>query len=307
MLIKPMIKTTVSLVIVCSILTFPQPSQSLVPKEIIQNKGSDSMAIAVQAWSEIYHRIHPDTAVTVNGGGSGTGIAALINGTVDIANASRNITEKEITNAKQQNRDPVKHIVAFDALAFVMHLNNPLRSLTYQQIAEIFGEGGTFEHWTDIGITVPGCSDQKIIRVSRQNSSGTYAYLRNTIFTKKQEYKMGTYSMQASKDVVSLVEKTPCAIGYTSLVYNTPQVNVICVGKTTNAPCVLPNIQTIKNRTYPLTRPLLMYTDGQPRDTIKLYLDWVVSDVGQCIALTKGYGAIREVACNLESAALFYP
>lgn len=300
MMRKPKIKTAIRLAMLSGMLAFALQAVALVPNRIIENKGSDSMAIAVQAWSEAYHRIDRNTAITVNGGGSGTGIAALINGTVEIANASRSMTEKEIASAKQQGKDPVRRIVAYDALAFVVHLNNPIKALTYNQIAEILGESGKFTLWTDLGVTVPGCSGQKIIRVSRQNSSGTYAYLRSNVFTKKQDYKMGTYSMQSSKDVVSLVETTPCAIGYTSVVYKTPLVNVVCVTKGANATCVKPTIQTIKNRTYPMTRPLFMYTDGEPNDAIKTYLDWIVSDVGQCIAIKKGYVAIRELACDQE-------
>ena len=143
-------------------------------RTLIQNRGSDSMAIAVVEWAEQYKRNNTAIGVAVSGGGSGTGIAALINGTVDIANASRAMTRREINQAKERGIAPVQHIIGYDGVAVYVHKDNPVKSLSFSQLAEIYGDGGKTDRWTDLGIEVPGCGDQKIVRVGRQNSSGTY-------------------------------------------------------------------------------------------------------------------------------------
>ena len=183
-------------------------------RTVIQNKGSDTLVNVAQAWAENYQTVAPDVAVAVSGGGSGTGIAAMINGTVDIANASRQMKQKEIDLAKSRGQNPVEHIVGYDALAVFLHQDNPLDSIGIAQLAEIYGEEGETESWEQLGIEVPGCKGQEIILVSRQNNSGTYAYFRKAVLGGKRDYKLGTRDMHGSKDVVHLVEKTPCAIGY---------------------------------------------------------------------------------------------
>jgi len=153
---------------------------------MIQNKGSDTLVNLAQYWAEEYKKVQPKISVAVSGGGSGTGIAALINGTVDIANASRKIKDKERKAAKsKQGKEVVQHIVAYDALAVYLNKANPNTRLTRKQLACIYGEKGTCNKWTDIGKEVPGCSGQTIVRVSRQNNSGTYVYFRNWALQKK--------------------------------------------------------------------------------------------------------------------------
>ena len=147
----------------------------------IQNRGSDSMAIAVAAWSEAYQRVDKLVGVAVSGGGSGTGIAAMINGLVDIANSSRSLLKKEINMAKKAGVDLQEHIVGYDAVAVYLHPDNPLKSLSFAQLGGMFGRGGKLTRWTDLGVEVPGCKDQQIVLVSRQNSSGTSAYFRKQV------------------------------------------------------------------------------------------------------------------------------
>jgi phosphate transport system substrate-binding protein len=183
-------------------------------RQVIQNKGSDTLVNVAQAWAEEYQTVNPAVVVAVSGGGSGTGIAALINGTVDIANASRSIKDKEIKQAQDNGQNPIQHVVGFDALAIFLHSDNPLDEISIDQLAQIYGDGGTFLSWTDLGVEVPGCQGQEIVVVSRQNNSGTYAYFRDAVLS-KGDFKLGTRDMHGSKDVVDLVEKTPCAIGYT--------------------------------------------------------------------------------------------
>jgi len=235
--------------------------------------------------------------VTVSGGGTGTGIAALLNGTVDVANASRAMTRREINLAKERGITPVQHVIGYDAVAIYVHKDNPVKSFSFSQLADIYGDGGKAEFWTDLGIEVPGCGDQKIVRVGRQNSSGTYAYLRKNVLGEKR-FKQGTLEAQSSKDLVGLVVKTPCAIGYSSSAYATPDVKVACIAENPDEPCLIPSIRGITERTYPVSRPLYMYTNGLATGDVKTYLDWILSDEGQCILLKHQYAPVRDVKCE---------
>jgi phosphate transport system substrate-binding protein len=264
----------------------------------IQNKGSDTLVNVAQAWAEAYQTVDPEVAVAVSGGGSGTGVAALINGTVDIANASRSMKKKEIGMAEKAGVTPVEHIVGFDALAVYLHAKNPLKALTIAQLKEIYARGGGATKWTDLDVEVPGCKGQQIVVVSRQNNSGTYAYFKKAVLGKKGKYRQGTLDMHGSKDVVDLVEKTPCAIGYSGLAYATDHLQLACIGKGSVDNCVLPSPASAADKSYPIARPLFMYTNGEPSGVVKQYLDWVMSDTGQCIIQEKGYAPIREANCE---------
>jgi phosphate transport system substrate-binding protein len=148
-----------------------------------------------------------------------------------------------------------------------------------------------------MGITVPGCKDE-IVVVSRQNNSGTYVYFKETVLGKKGRYRQGTLDMHGSKDVVDLVEKTPCAIGYSGLAYATDHLKMLCIATDGADACVNPSVATASDRSYPVARPLFMYTNGEPQGEIKNYMDWIKSDAGQCILLKKGYAPVRAVKCD---------
>jgi len=154
--------------------------QALAANTLIQNKGSDTLVNVAQAWAETYPTVNPEVTVAVSGGGSGTGIAAMINGTVDIANASRKMKDKEMKKAREMGQDPVEHVVGYDALAVFLHKDNPLNSFSFIQLGKIFGRGGEATRWSDLGVTVPGCGSDKIVVVSRQNNSGTSSAARTT-------------------------------------------------------------------------------------------------------------------------------
>ncbi len=265
-------------------------------RTLIQNKGSDTLVNVAQAWAEAYPKVNPDIAVAVSGGGSGTGIASMINGTVDIANASRKMKDKEKALAEKNGQHPVEHVVGYDALAVFIHKDNPVTSMSLAQLKDIYGRDPKVKNWSDMGITVPGCKD-KIVVVSRQNNSGTYAYFKKTVLGKKGRYRQGTLDMHGSKDVVDLVEKTPCAIGYSGLAYATDHLKTVCISKGDEA-CVAPSVATASDRSYPVARPLFMYTNGEPQGAIKEYMDWIKSDTGQCILKKKGYAPIRDVTCD---------
>jgi phosphate transport system substrate-binding protein len=267
-------------------------------RTLIQNKGSDTLVNVAQAWAEAYPEVNPEVAVAVSGGGSGTGIAAMINGTVDIANASRKMKAKEIKSAEANGQYPVEHVVGFDALAVFINNNNPITKLSIEQLRNIYGRDPKFTKWSDLGVKVPGCDSDEIVVASRQNNSGTYAYFKETVLGKKGKYRTGTLDMHGSKEVVDLVENTACAIGYSGLAYATEHVKKVCIATETGGPCIEPTVATASDHSYPISRPLFMYTNGEPKGAIKEYLDWILSDAGQCILLKKGYAPVRDIKCE---------
>jgi phosphate transport system substrate-binding protein len=258
---------------------------------IIQNKGSDTLVNLAQAWAEEYKKVHPQVAIAVSGGGSGTGIAALINGTVDIANSSRAMKEEERAEALKNNGKQVSEfVVGMDALAVFVHPANPLAGLTIEEVACIYGEGGKCTHWSDIrGTVVPGCQGNKIIRVSRQSNSGTYQYFREAILGKKKDLKLGSMDLNGSRESIDLVEKTPCAIGYSGMGYLSKHVKAVCISKTADAQCIFPTLATAMDKSYPISRELYMYTSGEPTAEVKTYMAWTQSDEAKKITINSGY------------------
>ncbi|MCY3546781.1 MAG: phosphate ABC transporter substrate-binding protein [Gemmatimonadetes bacterium] len=266
-------------------------------RAMIQNKGSDTLLNVAQAWAEVYSAVNPNVAVAVTGGGSGTGISAMINGTVDIANSSRKMREAELDAARGNGVEPVEYIVGYDALAVYLHADNPIRSISLEQLKDVYGEGGTATTWSDLGVAVPGCASDEIVLVSRQNNSGTYVYFKETVLGDDAEYKLGSRDMHGSKDVVDLVENTPCAIGYSGLAYATEHVNMPCIMVGDDGDCVAPAIATAVDGSYPIARPLFMYTAGEPQGAVKEYMDWILSQEGQCVILERGYAPYTDMEC----------
>jgi phosphate transport system substrate-binding protein len=260
-------------------------------KVSLQNVGSDTMVNLAQAWAEEYAKVDPNVSVEVSGGGSGVGVAALINGTASIANSSRKLEPEEVekAKAKHEGKEPKEFLVAYDGLAIYVHKDNPLNEISLEELAQIYKEGGTIDKWSQLGIKIPGAASDDIVRVSRQNNSGTYAYFREAVLGKKSDYKPGSMDQNGSKDVVELVSKTPGAIGYSGLGYATPAVKIVKVAKKKGEPAVLPSIPTVLDKSYPIARPMFMYTPGEPTPEAKKYLDWIVSDAGQAIVKSSGY------------------
>ena len=242
------------------------------PKITIQNKGSDTMVNLAQAWAEEYKKAAPDVSVEVSGGGSGVGIAALTKGTIDIANASRNMKPEEIQEAKKNTgKEPKEFIVGYDALAIYVHKDNPINEITLDQIAQIYAEGGNLTKWSQLGVTIPGVSNDEIVRVSRQSNSGTYEFLREHVLNKK-DFKLGSRDMNGSKEVVALVASTPTAIGYSGMGYATPVVKMLKVKKTAADPAFEPNTENTLSKTYPIARTLQIYTLGDPQGATNVYV-----------------------------------
>ncbi|MGH7495938.1 MAG: PstS family phosphate ABC transporter substrate-binding protein [bacterium] len=271
---------------------------------IIQNQGSDTMVNLAQAWAEEYKKVEPSVSVEVSGGGSGTGVAALINGTVDIANSSRKLEEGERAKAQQNTgKEPQEFMVGYDALAVYVHKDNPLNEITLEQIAQIYSEGGTITKWSQLGVQNANCANDEIVRVSRQNNSGTYHYFREAVLGKGHDFKLGSVDMNGSKDVVELVSKTLCAIGYSGMGYATPNVKVLRLAKKSGGPFVAPSIASTLDHTYPVSRPLFMYTLGAPNEHISKYLDWIHSDAGQQIVKESGYVPLPKDGSMSETPA----
>ena len=245
------------------------------------------MVNVAQAWAEVYYK-QTGVKVQVLGGGSGVGIASLIDGTCDMANASRKMKPKEREKAKaKRGQDPVEHIVGYDALAVYVHKDHPLDTITIDVLAEIYGDGGKIEEWS--GVADEAAALGEIVRVSRQNSSGTYAYFREAVLGKKRDYKLGSIDQSGSKDVVALVGRTPGAIGYSGMGYATPEVKMLKISKNKDDEPVAPTVENAKNGSYPITRPLHIYTLGEPAGAIKAYLDWILSAEGQKVVVELGY------------------
>lgn len=255
---------------------------------VIQVKGSDTMVNVAQAWAEAYAKVAPDVEVEVSGGGSGVGIAALIRGTVDIADASRDMKPQEIEAAKKNNGEaPVEFIVGYDALAIFVHKDNPLDEITLDQLAQIYEEGGKITKWSDLGVTLPSGQDE-IIRVSRQSSSGTYEFLREHVLDNR-DFKLGSRDLNGSKEVVELVANTPGAIGYSGMGYATPEVKMLKVAPAAGEPAVPPTVEAALDKSYPIARSLQVYTLGEPEGAVKRYIDWILGPEGQKIIEESGY------------------
>jgi phosphate transport system substrate-binding protein len=248
------------------------------------------MVNVAQAWAEKYGRLHPEVRVQVAGGGSGVGIAALIDGKCDLANASREMKEKELKQVKaKRGADAKAFVVGYDALAVYVHKDNPLESITKEDLAEIFGEDGKIDKWSKLGVDTAKLGTDTITRVGRQNSSGTYEYFREAVLGEKRDFKAGGLDQSGSKDVVALIAKTPGAIGYSGMGYATPDVKMLKIAAKKGDEPQAPTIENAKTRKYPITRSLIVYTIGDPQGRVKDYLDWITGAEGQKVVEELGF------------------
>lgn len=256
----------------------------------IRNEGSDTMVNIAEAWAEQYHREHPNVWVQVLGGGSGVGIASLIDGNCDLANTSRKMKKAEIDAAeKKRGAKPEEIVVGHDALALFVHKRNPLDSISIEELAAIYGEDGTITRWSQLGVPEGTLGTDKIIRINRQSGSGTYAYFREAVLGKGKDLKLASVDANGSKDAVSLISRTPAAIGYSGMGYAMPEVKTLRVSKRRDQPGIFPSVENARNGAYPITRPLQIYVIGAPAGSVKEYLDWILSSEGQKIVLELGY------------------
>jgi phosphate transport system substrate-binding protein len=257
------------------------------PTKSIENKGSDTIVNLALAWAERYQAEHADVRISVTGGGSGTGIAALINGTVDLANASRQIKDEEIESARSRGVEPVEHIIARDAIAVVVNSENPVSQLTLQQIADIYS--GKITNWIEVG-----GEDRPIVKLSRETNSGTHVYFLETVLRlgddkNKTLFSMNTLLLPSSEGIIAEVRHNPNAIGYDGLGYVPHDVKVIAIAKEAGGDYVLPSIETVNDKSYPIARDLYTYTNGEPAGIVKEYLDWILSAEAQEIVAELGF------------------
>ena len=256
----------------------------------ISNEGSDTMVNIAQAWAEQYNQKHEDVSVQVLGGGSGVGIASLIDGNCDMANTSRKMKPDEMKIVREKRGDePKEFIVGYDALAIYVHKRNPLESISMEELADLYGEEGKLTKWSELGVHVGTLGTDKIIRINRQSGSGTYFYFRKAVLGKGKDMKLGSIGANGSKDAVSLVSRTPAAIGYSGMGYATDDVKILKVSRRRGEPGVAPTVANARSGAYPITRPLRIYTIGEPAGPVKEYLDWILSPEGQEIVLQLGY------------------
>jgi phosphate transport system substrate-binding protein len=253
----------------------------------IENKGSDTIVNLALAWAERYQSEHPEVRISVTGGGSGTGIASLINGTVDIANASRQIKQEEIEDAKSNGIDPVEFIVARDAIAVIVNPENPVSQLTLQQISDIYS--GKITNWKEVG-----GEDRPIVKLSRETNSGTHVYFLETVLRMGNSedetlFSMDTLLLPSSEGIIVEVRQNPNAIGYDGLGYVPDDLEMIAIAEEESGQYVLPSISTVNDKTYPIARDLYMYTDGEPTGVIKEYIEWILSDEAQQIVAELGF------------------
>lgn len=270
----------------CS-LTGSRDAASPSTGDAIVNKGSDTMVNLALAWAEAYQETNREISISVTGGGSGTGIAALINGTVDIANASRQIKEEERAQAEANGIPPVEFVVARDAIAVVINHSNPVNTLSIDQISAIYS--GAINNWTEVG-----GEDRPIVRLSRETNSGTHVYFLEQVLRKgdaedKTLFSMDTLLLPSSEGITAEVRQNPNAIGYDGLGYVTHEVKVVAVAPQAEDAFVLPSAATVNSGEYPIARDLYMYTAGEPTDRIKAYLDWIFGEQAQAIVEELGF------------------
>jgi phosphate transport system substrate-binding protein len=251
----------------------PQKSKS------IQIKGSDTMVNLGQAWAEAFSKRTPGVNIAVTGGGSGTGITALINGTCDIAESSRAMEDKEIKQAEAKGVKPNQEQVAIDGIAIVVHPRNPIKNLTMDQLREIFL--GNIANWKALG-----GANKPIVILSREVNSGTHIFLKEHVLRRgvakgPEEFSPSALMMSSSQAIADEVAGNENAVGYYGMGYIGPKQKVIAVAKDAKSPFIEPTIDNVKSNTYPISRPLFLYTNGKPQGVIKDFVDFVYSKEGQ--------------------------
>lgn len=260
--------------------------------QAIENKGSDTMVNLALAWAEQYMAQNPGVRISVTGGGSGTGIAALINGTTSIANASRAIKPEEVEEAQSHGIEPVEITVAQDAIAVVVNPTNPVNQLTLEQISAIYT--GQITNWAELG-----GEDRPIVLLSRESNSGTYTFFLEEVIRQGKKdsqllFSPDTLLLPSSEGISEEIRQNPNAIGYDGLGYVTPDQKMVAIAKSPADPYIIPSLEAVIDGSYPISRPLFMYTPGQPNGLIKAYLDWVMNE-GQQQVKELGFVPLGEV------------
>jgi len=257
----------------------------------ISQIGSTTLLPLAEKWREEYNREHPEVRIAVSGGGSGTGIRALISGTAGIANSSRDISAEEVEQAKAAGVDPVEHVVAHDGIAVIVHPSNPIEAISLEQLSEVFS--GQVGDWSALGVGDVG----PIEVVSRDSASGTYESFKELVITMGGEEEGRDYAASALKQtsnqgVLALVGQTKAAIGYVGLGYLDDSVKALSVIPLGESSATAPTSSNVMDGSYPISRALYVYTNGEPSGDLKDYLDWIKGPEGQRIVEELGFVAV---------------
>lgn len=257
----------------------------------LENKGSDTMVNLALYWAEEYQKLHSEVRISVTGGGSGTGISSLINNTVDLANASRQIKSEEIESAKKNGVDPIEYVVARDAIAVIVHPDNPINQLTLQEVSDIYK--GKIENWIQLG-----GEDRPIVRLSRETNSGTHVYFLEEVIRlgnpkDKTIFSANTLLLPSSEGIIAEVRANRNAIGYDGLGYITEEVKVLAIAKEEGLDYIYPTLSTVNDNLYAISRNLYIYAPGTPPSFVQDYLDWIISTEGQKIVDDLGFIPVK--------------
>jgi phosphate transport system substrate-binding protein len=266
-------------------------SSSSGNRQTIENIGSDTIVNLALAWAEAYQKINPNIRISVSGGGSGTGLAALINGTTSIANASRKIKKEEIADAQKNGIEPYEIEIARDAIAVIVNPANPIEQLTLQQISDIYS--GKIKNWREVG-----GSDWPIVLLSRESNSGTHVFFLEQVVRLGQKdnktfFSQDTLLLPSSEGIIAEVRQNPNAIGYDGLGYITPEVKTLAIAPKDGGEYVKPSVASVNDGKYPIARPLFMYTPGAPTGDVKAYIDWILGPAGQQIVNDLGFVPLK--------------
>lgn len=243
-------------------------------------KGSDTLVRLGQRWAEEYMKNNPGVVIQVSGGGSGTGIAALLNGTTDVCEASRDMKEKEYKLAEGKGIKPHRVSVALDGIAVFLNEANPVKELSFAQLKGIYTRA--IANWNEVG-----GDDARIIIYGRENNSGTYAFFKEMVLN-KEDYSEYTQTLPGTAAVVNAVSKDKNGIGYGGIAW-AKGVKYAAVRKTDNAPAVLPTAESVSNGSYPISRDLYWFFNGKPTGELKKLVNWALSEEGQKVAMAMDY------------------
>lgn len=257
----------------------------------IDQIGSTTVLPIAEKWAVAFAEKHEGVEINVSGGGSGTGISSLINGTADIANASRQIKDEEIEQARENGVNPVEHVVAYDGIAAIVHPSNPIESLTIEQLSDIYA--GEITNWSEVG-----GEDGEIIVVSRDSASGTYESWKEMVIqmggeAEDRDYTPAALKQGSNEAVRSTVAETEGTIGYIGLGYLDDNVKALAVAPEAGAEAVMPTPENVQNGSYPISRELYMYTDGEPTGVLAEYFDWGMGEEGQALVEEAGFVPVQ--------------
>ncbi len=273
---------TTTLLVSCSNTEEKKSNTNEAGQEVtIVIKGSDTVLPLAQKLAEVYMKKNTSANISIVGGGSGVGIAALLDGTTDIAMASRSLKQDEKMKLNQNNKSIHELNIANDALTVVVNKDNPVKELTREQLEAIFT--GKIKNWKEVG-----GSDLKIVYYSRETSSGTYEFFREHVLDKKN-FGNDALLMPATGAIVQSVSQTKGAIGYIGLAYESTDVQALKVSYDEGKTYVMPSIEAAQDKTYPISRPLFFYYDNQLDAKFRPFLDFILSPEGQDIVKEVGY------------------